>query len=126
MGKPFGLGQVSLSIAGQRLRANDPAANRWCSRDVAAIAQAQGLELTAAVAPYFVDAEAAPTRDTFPVGGLTVVRFTNNHLVYAVTWFALAAMSMFAFAVFWRVPRSSPVVVEPLSHDNRRMANHLP
>lgn len=25
MGKPFGLGQVSLSIAGQRLRANDPA-----------------------------------------------------------------------------------------------------
>ena len=27
------------------------------------------------------------------VGGLTVLRFTNNHLVYALTWFALAAMT---------------------------------
>jgi surfeit locus 1 family protein len=25
--------------------------------------------------------------------GLTVIRFSNNHRVYAITWFALAAMS---------------------------------
>ena len=27
-----------------------------------------------------------------PVGGLTVVQFRNAHLVYALTWFGLAAM----------------------------------
>jgi surfeit locus 1 family protein len=26
------------------------------------------------------------------VGGLTVIAFPNNHLVYALTWFGLAAM----------------------------------
>lgn len=39
------------------LRKNDPAADKWYSRDVAAIAQARGLTQTA---PYFIDADAAP------------------------------------------------------------------
>ncbi|MGG6496881.1 UNVERIFIED_CONTAM: SURF1 family protein, partial [Bacteroidetes bacterium 56_B9] len=30
-----------------------------------------------------------------PVGGLTVIVFPNNHAVYALTWFALAAMSAY-------------------------------
>jgi len=70
------------------LRSNDPAANRWYSRDVAAIAKARGLT---DVAPYFVDAEASAA-DSWPRGGLTVVTFRNSHLVYALTWFALAVM----------------------------------
>jgi surfeit locus 1 family protein len=70
------------------LRSNDPAANRWYSRDVAAIAKARGLT---DIAPYFVDAEASGV-DSWPRGGLTVVSFRNSHLVYALTWFALAAM----------------------------------
>jgi surfeit locus 1 family protein len=83
---------------GSFLRHNDPAANRWYSRDVQAIATARGLS---DVAPFFVDAEAAPRRPdattpdaprAWPVGGLTVIRFPNNHLVYAFTWFALALM----------------------------------
>ena len=41
----------------------------------------------------------APPR---PVGGLTVVAFPNNHLVYMLTWFALAAMTIGAFVVFVR------------------------
>jgi surfeit locus 1 family protein len=73
------------------LRANDPAADRWFSRDVAAIARARGLE--GPVAPYFIDADAAPSLSGWPRGGLTVVRFSNSHLVYAVTWFGLALMS---------------------------------
>jgi surfeit locus 1 family protein len=71
------------------LRANDPSSGRWYSRDVDAIAAARGL---GAVAPYFIDADAAPDRGGLPIGGLTVVRFSNNHLVYALTWFALALM----------------------------------
>lgn len=74
------------------LRNNDPAGNRWFSRDVASIAAARGLS---DVAPYFVDAGAmmdpagAPQH---PVGGLTVVSFPNTHLIYALTWYALALM----------------------------------
>lgn len=83
------------------LRRNDPAADRWTSRDVAGIARAHGL---GQIAPYFVDADAgaAPVPDgDGPVGGLTVIRFANNHLVYALTWFALAFMV--AGAVLWVV-----------------------
>jgi surfeit locus 1 family protein len=75
------------------LRGNDAAGNRWYSRDVAAIAAARGL--TNDVAPYFVDAEAS---GGWPRGGLTVVTFRNSHLVYALTWFTLAAMLAAALA----------------------------
>ncbi|PZO01744.1 MAG: Surfeit locus 1 family protein [Hyphomicrobiales bacterium] len=71
------------------LRENAPAQNRWHSRDVASIAQTRGLT---EAAPYFVDADATPNPGGFPVGGLTVLRFSDNHLVYALTWFALALM----------------------------------
>lgn len=81
---------------GSFMRKNDPAANRWYSRDVQAIATARGLTL---VAPYFVDAEpaqragaASAGNGNQPVGGLTVIEFPNSHLTYAVTWFALALM----------------------------------
>jgi len=71
------------------LRVNDPSADRWYSRDVAAIAAARGL---ADVAPYFIDADAASSVPEGPVGGLTVIAFHNNHLIYAITWYALALM----------------------------------
>jgi surfeit locus 1 family protein len=74
---------------GAFLHANDPATNRWYSRDVAAIAAARGLSQ---VAPFFIDADAAPNPGGYPIGGLTVVRFPNNHLIYALTWFAMAFM----------------------------------
>ncbi|MDP1027312.1 SURF1 family protein [Sphingomonas sp. KR1UV-12] len=77
---------------GAFLRSNDPAADRWYSRDVAAIARARGLQ---DVAPFFVDADATPNPGGLPVGGLTVIRFNNNHLVYAITWFGLMALSLF-------------------------------
>ena len=80
------------------LRRNDPPDNRWYSRDVAAIAAARGLT---DVAPYFIDADDAANPGGYPVGGLTVVAFPNNHLVYALTWFALA--TMLAAVVGWQV-----------------------
>ncbi|MEH3116321.1 MAG: SURF1 family protein [Methylorubrum populi] len=88
------------------LRRNDPAAGRWYSRDVAAIAAARGLDRApAAVAPYFVDADATPNPGGLPVGGLTVVAFRNNHLVYALTWYALALMTTGALVYALRRPR---------------------
>ena len=105
------------------LRHNDPAGNRWFSRDVQAIAQARGLAAVGPVAPYFVDADAdlgagsgagsntgsapagADASASQPVGGLTVIAFANSHLVYALTWFALALMSAGAGIVLARQNR---------------------
>jgi surfeit locus 1 family protein len=86
------------------LRANDAASQRWYSRDVAAIAAARGLNR---VAPFFVDADArqplaAPQEKLAPVGGMTIIAFPNNHLVYALTWYALAAM---VGAAWWWIAR---------------------
>jgi len=86
---------------GTLLRANDPAHDRWFSRDVAAIARARGL---GSVAPFFIDADAAANPGGYPVGGLTVVRFRNAHLVYAVTWFALAILSVAGAVLLLRTP----------------------
>ncbi|WP_313803125.1 SURF1 family protein [Sphingobium sp.] len=82
------------------LRSNDPAADRWYSRDVTAIAAARGIK--GPVANYFVDAAASPSADALPVGGLTVIQFPNNHLQYAITWFVLAAMVAGAYSFVMR------------------------
>jgi surfeit locus 1 family protein len=74
---------------GHLLRTNDAASDRWYSRDVPAIARARSLDR---VAPFFIDADEAPNQGGWPRGGLTVVSFPNNHLVYALTWFTLALM----------------------------------
>lgn len=75
---------------GAFLRSNDPAADRWYSRDVGAIA---GARKVGRAAPYFVDADAAPNPGGWPKGGLTQVAFPNSHLSYALTWYALAALT---------------------------------
>jgi surfeit locus 1 family protein len=98
---------------GAFLRRNDPAADRWYSRDVQAIAASRGLT---GVAPYFVDADAdggAASRangepggaDNEPFGGLTVTAFHNNHLAYALTWYALALMVAAAAGHLLRLER---------------------
>lgn len=84
------------------LRANNPAGDRWYSRDVTAIAGAREL---GTVAPYFIDADATENPGGLPVGGLTVVFFRNSHLVYAFTWYALAAMSVGAIVYLLRQRR---------------------
>jgi surfeit locus 1 family protein len=81
------------------LRSNDAAADRWYSRDVAAIAARRQL---GAVAPYFIDADAVGSADAWPRGGLTVIHFRNAHLVYALTWFALAFLAVFGMVILWR------------------------
>jgi surfeit locus 1 family protein len=85
-------------------RTNDPAGNRWYSRNVAQIAAARRLADAApsGVAPYFVDAASGqnpPDSPDQPTGGLTVVNFHNSHLIYAITWYALALMV--AGALWW-------------------------
>lgn len=84
------------------LRSNDPASDRWFSRDVLAISAARRLDNAA---PYFIDADATPNQGGAPVGGLTVVSFPNNHLQYALTWFAMAALLIVGVVVAIRSER---------------------
>lgn len=79
------------------LRSNDPEANRWYSRDVAAIGAAR--HIAGPLADYFVDADASSAAGALPAGGLTVIAFPNNHLQYAITWFVLAAMAAGAYMI---------------------------
>ncbi|GLT02429.1 SURF1-like protein [Sphingobium jiangsuense] len=103
-------GQVSIvgllrltEPGGGFLRSNDPAGDRWYSRDVEALARARGLSH---VAPFFVDAQTEGTAAARPAGspvpGLTVIRFANSHLSYALTWFAMAAGSLGLAFWLWR------------------------
>lgn len=68
-------------------RTNQPAERRWYNRDIAGMAAAAEI---GGVEPMFVDADR--TGEGLPVGGMTQVNFTNNHLIYALTWYGLAAL----------------------------------
>ena len=63
------------------LRRNDPGAQFFIDAGI-----------PDANAPAPMDAETSTTAGPWPRPGLTVVRFHNSHLVYAITWFGLAAM----------------------------------
>lgn len=97
------VGLVRLSEPGGGfLRRNDPNTDRWFSRDVDAIAEARRLS---DVAPYFIDADVTANPGGWPRGGLTVIRFANSHLVYALTWFGMAALTLVGLWVFVRERR---------------------
>lgn len=68
---------------------DDARGNVWYARDPAAIAAAKGW---GAVAPFYIDMEAPQLAGGLPrVAPIRTIRLTNNHLQYALTWFALAA-----------------------------------
>jgi surfeit locus 1 family protein len=87
-------------------QANDPEHDAWYRRDVAAMAQARHI---GTVAPYFVDADNSPNPGGWPKGGLTVVKFPNSHLMYAITWFSMAVMlaGVSVWLVWFRKPEDS-------------------
>lgn len=75
-------------------RKNNPDKNVWYTRDLPAMAKKLGLST---VAPYFIDARKTSPQTNLPVAGLTIIDFRNNHLVYTITWFILAAGVFGAF-----------------------------
>ncbi|WP_428641800.1 SURF1 family protein [Roseibium sp.] len=74
--------------------------NLWFARDTEAMGAALGLDANE-LAPYSIDLDA----DFTPPGGLpeageTIVRFKNDHLGYALTWFGLAATLIGVFLTY--------------------------
>ncbi len=68
--------------------ANDPAGNAWLWLDLPAMAEAVGLPGVETGLYFSARADQEPGR--YPVGGQTQVNLRNDHLEYAITWFALA------------------------------------
>jgi surfeit locus 1 family protein len=54
------------------------------------------------VLPFYVDADATPNPGGLPVGGQTRLDLPNDHLQYAITWYALAAGLLGVYIVFIR------------------------
>jgi surfeit locus 1 family protein len=68
--------------------ADDPQHNLWFRRDQRTMAAAKGW---GEVAPFYVEQEAPPAPGGLPRVGRMRANLPNNHLQYALTWFALAA-----------------------------------
>ena len=72
--------------------------NIWFARDVEAMAAALGTE------PVLVVASALSLPGTEPAP--ITVQIRNNHLEYAITWFAMAAAwSLMTVYLLWRITR---------------------
>jgi len=92
-----GIGRITGG-AGPFTPANEPAKNRWFSRDFAAMGKAVGED----VAPVMVDRDKAPLPGGYPLGGQTRIDIPNNHLEYAITWFGLAYTLLIMFGIYAR------------------------
>jgi surfeit locus 1 family protein len=67
---------------------NLPAENHWIYVDVPAMAKAAGL---AHPAQFYVEASPSGDRGILPIAEPPRIEVVNDHLGYALTWFALAA-----------------------------------
>lgn len=78
--------------------ANDPAGNSWLWMDLDRMADAAGLANP--VTHLYVDAVAGTNPGKWPLGGQTRVNLRNDHLNYALTWFALAFGLVVIYVLF--------------------------
>jgi cytochrome oxidase assembly protein ShyY1 len=58
-----------------------------------------------AVAPFYVDLEQPVPANGIPKPGPLEVHLKDDHMQYAITWFALAGAVVIAFAVWLRAHR---------------------
>ncbi len=76
---------------------NDPEANLWLWFDLPAMAAAAGLDR--AITSVYVQAE-DPLAGSYPIARPYEVDLRNDHLEYALTWYALALILLVIFVVF--------------------------
>ena len=55
--------------------------------------------------PFYIDAGTAPNPGGWPKGGVTRLLLPNDHLQYAITWYALAAALVVIYVVYHRQNR---------------------
>jgi cytochrome oxidase assembly protein ShyY1 len=78
----------------------------WFTRDHLAMAHALGWgQQGSRVAPFYVDLEQPVPANGIPKPGPLDVHLKDDHMQYAITWFALAGAVMIAFAVWLRAQK---------------------
>jgi surfeit locus 1 family protein len=81
---------------------NEPEQNRWFWRDLGALSKSMLLAGTPIVVPFFIEAERSNIPGGWPQGGQTRIDLPNNHLHYAITWFALAFCLVVIYVIYVR------------------------
>ncbi|HYB05699.1 MAG TPA: SURF1 family protein [Methyloceanibacter sp.] len=83
---------------------NEIEQNRWFWGDLFAMAKSMfgGVAGTKDVAPFFLEAEWSDIPGGWPLGGQTRLDLPNNHLQYAITWFALALCLVVIYVIYVR------------------------
>jgi cytochrome oxidase assembly protein ShyY1 len=107
-GQPVKLtGYLRFPEAAGALTPHEDAVKRlWFTRDHQAMARALGWTADGKIlAPFYLDLESPVPESGIPKPGALSVHLKDDHLQYAVTWFALAAVMAIAFAVWWRAQR---------------------
>jgi cytochrome oxidase assembly protein ShyY1 len=88
--------------AGVLTPAEDLAKRLWFTRDHLAMAHALGW---GEVAPFYIDLEQPVPASGIPKPGPLQVHLKDDHLQYAITWFALAGAVVIAFGAWMRGQR---------------------
>ncbi len=78
---------------------DNPDGNLWYTADPQTLAS--GLGLSAVETRFYVVADMASTPEGgFPLGGQIKATLSNNHLIYAITWFSTGFAVLVAFIFF--------------------------
>jgi cytochrome oxidase assembly protein ShyY1 len=88
--------------AGLLTPAENPATRLWFARDHLAMARALSW---GKVAPFYIDLETPVPASGIPKPGPLEVHLRDDHMQYAITWFALAVAVAIAFGAWWRGQR---------------------
>jgi cytochrome oxidase assembly protein ShyY1 len=85
----------------------------WFTRDHLAMARTLGWgDGGTPVAPFYIDLEQPVPASGIPKPGPLDVHLKDDHLQYAITWFALAGAVVIAFGVWLRAQRRAAAVRE--------------
>lgn len=77
---------------------NVPEKNIWTHEDLDAIGKLIGKKPL----PLVVEAVGSMEKDVFPIPNDGKIVFRNDHLGYAITWYALAVVSVVMFGAYYR------------------------
>jgi surfeit locus 1 family protein len=83
---------------------NDPQKNFWFWNDLQAMGAHAGVPADKLV-PVYLEAGPAPNPGGLPIGGQTKVNLPNDHLQYAITWYALALALAVIYVLYHRKPQ---------------------
>jgi len=86
------------------LPANDPGRREWFWIELPALARASGVP---EALPFYVEAGSAPNPGGLPKGGQANTDLPNDHLQYAITWYALAAALAVIYLLLLRRERAA-------------------